>query len=193
MLVSESSAMHQLRRRSAQKPRRDLITLSGRRQRHWHFPRNLKGSFFKRLAKPMVRPRANTEAPAWALRSPNSWWSSWRAKSGVESEPGKGSVFWFTVQLEKQAGDATSPGGRRRDLSDLRFLAVDDNAANRRILSHQLGAWQMRADSAAICSSKEPSFSASVCSVDLCAKFTKMPLNYAVGFRCECLQIGIGA
>jgi two-component system sensor histidine kinase/response regulator len=68
---------------------------------------------------------------------------------GVESEPGKGSTFWFTVQLEKQAGDATSPELCRRDLSALRVLAVDDNDTNRRILSHQLGAWRIQAGSAA--------------------------------------------
>jgi two-component system, sensor histidine kinase and response regulator len=68
---------------------------------------------------------------------------------GVESEPGKGSTFWFTVQLDKQGGDAKSPETWRRDLSDLRVLAVDDNATNRRILCHQLGAWQMQADGAA--------------------------------------------
>src|ERR1700731_2453712 len=68
---------------------------------------------------------------------------------GVESEPDKGSTFWFTVQLEKQAGDATSLETRRRDLSDLRVLAVDDNATNRRILRHQLEAWHMQAGSAA--------------------------------------------
>jgi two-component system sensor histidine kinase/response regulator len=68
---------------------------------------------------------------------------------GVKSEPGKGSTFWFTVQLEKQAGDATSLATRRRDLSDLRVLAVDDNATNRRILRHQLEAWHMQAGSAA--------------------------------------------
>jgi two-component system, sensor histidine kinase and response regulator len=68
---------------------------------------------------------------------------------GVESEPGKGSTFWFTVQLEKQPGDSTSPDRRWRDLSGLRVLAVDDNAINRLILCHQLGAWQMQAGSAA--------------------------------------------
>jgi two-component system, sensor histidine kinase and response regulator len=68
---------------------------------------------------------------------------------GVESEPAKGSTFWFTVQLEKQAGDATSSEASRRDLSDLRVLAVDDNATNRLILRHQLGAWQIQASSAA--------------------------------------------
>jgi two-component system, sensor histidine kinase and response regulator len=53
------------------------------------------------------------------------------------------------VQLDKQAGDAKSPETCRRDLSDLRVLAVDDNATNRRILFHQLGAWQMQAGGAA--------------------------------------------
>jgi signal transduction histidine kinase/DNA-binding NarL/FixJ family response regulator len=67
---------------------------------------------------------------------------------GVKSEPGKGSTFWFTVQLEKQAGDATSPEARRH-LSDLRVLAVDDNATNRGILRHQLEAWHMQVGSAA--------------------------------------------
>jgi CheY-like chemotaxis protein len=68
---------------------------------------------------------------------------------GVQSEPGKGSTFWFTVQLDKQGGDAKSPETWRRDLSDLRVLAVDDNVTNRRILCHQLGAWQIQADGAA--------------------------------------------
>jgi two-component system, sensor histidine kinase and response regulator len=68
---------------------------------------------------------------------------------GVESEPGKGSTFWCIVELQKQAGDATSPEYRRRDLSGLRVLAIDDNATNRGILQLQLGAWQMQAASAA--------------------------------------------
>jgi len=68
---------------------------------------------------------------------------------GVESEPGKGSTFWFAVQLDKQAGDARSPGTWGRDLSNLRVLAVDDNATNCRILFHQLRAWQMQAGAAA--------------------------------------------
>jgi two-component system sensor histidine kinase/response regulator len=68
---------------------------------------------------------------------------------GVESEPGKGSTFWFTVQLEKQAVNTTSSEACLRDLSDLRVLAVDDNDTHRRILSRQLGAWRVQAGSAA--------------------------------------------
>jgi two-component system sensor histidine kinase/response regulator len=68
---------------------------------------------------------------------------------GMESESGKGSAFWFTVPLEKQAGNATSSEAYHRDLSDLRVLAVDDNDTYRRILSRQLGAWRVQAGSAA--------------------------------------------
>jgi two-component system, sensor histidine kinase and response regulator len=67
---------------------------------------------------------------------------------GVDSEPGHGSTFWFTTQLEKQAADAKAPEKYSRDLFDLRVLVVDDNATNRQILSEQILAWKMRPGSA---------------------------------------------
>jgi signal transduction histidine kinase/CheY-like chemotaxis protein/HPt (histidine-containing phosphotransfer) domain-containing protein len=68
---------------------------------------------------------------------------------GVHSEPGHGSTFWFTAQLEKQAADAEAPERYSRDLSYLQVLVVDDNATNRQILNHQLLAWNITTGSAA--------------------------------------------
>jgi two-component system sensor histidine kinase/response regulator len=68
---------------------------------------------------------------------------------GVLSEPGQGSTFWFTAQLEKQAADAEAPERYSRDLSYLQVLVVDDNATNRQILNHQLLAWNITTGSAA--------------------------------------------
>jgi PAS domain S-box-containing protein len=68
---------------------------------------------------------------------------------GVHSEPGQGSTFWFTARLEKQAAGTEALERYSRELFDLQVLVVDDNATNRRILSHQLLAWNIQTASAA--------------------------------------------
>jgi CheY-like chemotaxis protein/HPt (histidine-containing phosphotransfer) domain-containing protein len=67
---------------------------------------------------------------------------------GVESEPGKGSTFWFTVRLEKQLPKPQTMASPRVDLQGLRVLIVDDNATSRTILRRQTADWGMVSDCA---------------------------------------------
>ena len=67
----------------------------------------------------------------------------------VESEPGKGSVFSFTANFGKQAGEKSKKIMPCANLENLRVLIVDDNATNRKILKHQLFSWRMKPDQAA--------------------------------------------
>jgi CheY-like chemotaxis protein/HPt (histidine-containing phosphotransfer) domain-containing protein len=67
---------------------------------------------------------------------------------GVESEPGKGSTFWFTARLAKQAG-STAVRPSRADLRHKRVLIVDDNATSRQVLHHLTSAWGMADQQAA--------------------------------------------
>jgi PAS domain S-box-containing protein len=62
---------------------------------------------------------------------------------GVQSRPGQGSTFWFTVTLSHAADGAIATRTRPRALNGLRVLVVDDNATNRLVLYDQLTNWGM--------------------------------------------------
>lgn len=67
---------------------------------------------------------------------------------GVDSEPGQGSVFWFTLRLPR--GEEPNVGEPQDvDLIDLRVLVVDDLDVNRKTLCAQLEALGMRPQEAA--------------------------------------------
>lgn len=64
---------------------------------------------------------------------------------GFESEPGKGSIFWFNLQLKKVPG-AIAEVKIAETMQGIRVLVVDDNAASRDVLQKQLRSWGFEAD-----------------------------------------------
>jgi signal transduction histidine kinase/DNA-binding response OmpR family regulator len=66
---------------------------------------------------------------------------------GLESEPGRGSRFFFALPLEP-ASAPFAQGDGESALAGLRVLVVDDNDTNREILQHRVLSWKMRAGTA---------------------------------------------
>lgn len=62
---------------------------------------------------------------------------------GVESSPGQGSTFWFTMAMELDAQPNAAPVPAD-DLRGLRVMIVDDIEVNRRVLHEQITSWGMR-------------------------------------------------
>ncbi len=65
-------------------------------------------------------------------------------KIDIESEPGKGSTFWFTLALE-QAEDKTS-AIKYHTLANENVLVVDDNKTNQVVFGQFLTAWKVPYD-----------------------------------------------
>jgi len=59
----------------------------------------------------------------------------------VESSPGKGSTFWFSLFLEK--AEARAPTSRAEDLDKEKVLVIDDNTTNGQLLDDLLRGWQV--------------------------------------------------
>jgi len=58
----------------------------------------------------------------------------------VESKVGQGSTFYFTARFETQPGEAHVPAPQA-DITGVKTLIIDDNAANRAVLSEMLSRW----------------------------------------------------
>jgi PAS domain S-box-containing protein len=61
---------------------------------------------------------------------------------GVESSPGRGSVFSFALKFKHAQNQAEEP----RNLAAMRALVIDDDAISREIFTRYLTSWQMRCD-----------------------------------------------
>ena len=61
---------------------------------------------------------------------------------GVESEPGRGATFWFTVRLKKPESEPADASRRILDLRGLKVLVVEDSILTRDIFREYILSWK---------------------------------------------------
>jgi len=67
---------------------------------------------------------------------------------GLESEPGKGSTFWWTVPLMKTSAESPRIQMATLPWVSARVLIVDDNVAQREIIRRHLSSWSLASEAA---------------------------------------------
>ncbi|MDH3602863.1 MAG: response regulator, partial [Candidatus Tectomicrobia bacterium] len=67
---------------------------------------------------------------------------------GVDSTPGAGSTFWFSVSLERQPAPTQTNEEPDQELQGIRVLVVTDHAPNHRVLEQHLTACRLSSDRA---------------------------------------------
>lgn len=63
---------------------------------------------------------------------------------GVDSTPGAGSTFWFTVPFEKRVTERLAIAGSKLAFPGARVLVLDASETNRKLLTHFVSSWGMR-------------------------------------------------
>ena len=112
----------------------------------------MQGKIFEKFSQVDESATRNHEGTGLGLAISSSLVELMGGQIGVESVVGKGSTFWFAIELPVH-GETKQEKCVPRDVSGSRILIVDDNEVNRSILSEQMASWQF--DSSAASSGAE--------------------------------------
>jgi len=103
-------------------------------------PADKLGSVFEKFAQVDASSTRRHEGTGLGLAIASRLVEMMGGTMGAESEPGKGSTFWFSARLPvDEAAERTRPVPV--DVTGARILAIDDNPINRQILIEQLKSW----------------------------------------------------
>lgn len=111
---------------------------------------------------------------------------------GVDSEPGKGSTFWFEVDLAASAGAAVeTAAGEASDALTGRILVADDAPANRELVTAILGGLGLTVD--AVCDGAEAVQAMQTGAYDLVLMDVHMPVMDGLTATREIRRMQAGA